>query len=390
MKTRLIVFISLLLVLSLTACGEVRVVAERVVTATVVADAGLPATETATPLPTIAPTEPAPSVVAVASQITLQGVLTPTQTLPPVAERPAATATPTPMLSVPTVTVLGQAVNVRTGPGVAYPVVAGLRAGATAAVSGRTADMSWLQVVADGRTGWLARYLVAADDAMLVALPIVQVPPPPTAVPPTALPPMATRTHPTATATAPTPPPSITPAPTVTPAIVCDVVPVRGFGVVWANHPELHPILGCPNGQTVERGTPGAIQTFERGTIIWLADDGGYQPADPYFILFDDGTWAYFPEMGGATEVTETPPPGLFKPEGRFARVWLDGTGARVRERLGWATAPARESNASVQGFWNGRMIWLEATDWIYIPVERWSEAGRQRIWFSFEDTFGD
>ena len=37
--------------------------------------------------------------------------------------------------------------------------------------------------------------------------------------------------------------------------------------------------------------------------------------------------------------VVRQPPKGLVEPVRGFGKVWREGTGARVRERLGWATA---------------------------------------------------
>jgi uncharacterized protein YraI len=302
------------------------------------------------------PSERSLSTVGVASQIALQRALTP----PGEAQRSVAAQT--------TATARAKsAANVRGGPGTSYAVITTLRARAEVPATGRNANGSWVQVQVNGRVGWVASSLVTVRGG---SLPVVSgtVPPPPV----------------TATPMPPTP----YPAPTATPLPTCDFVPVRGFGVVWAEHREVQGLLGCPQGPQLERGTEGAIQTFQHGTVIWLADDGGFQPADPYFILFNDGSWTYFPDMGAPAEVRETPPPGLYAPTGRFARLWLDGTGAKMRERLGWATAPAQDTPASVQAFWTGRMIWLKATDRVYITSDRWNDQGRQRIWLSFEDKF--
>jgi hypothetical protein len=72
----------------------------------------------------------------------------------------AATATPTPPPptstgSITTDRVEGRvtayALNVRTGPGTAYPIIGGLRLGDTVEVMGKNAAGTWLQIAYNGR-----------------------------------------------------------------------------------------------------------------------------------------------------------------------------------------------------------------------------------------------
>ncbi|MGC8880307.1 MAG: SH3 domain-containing protein, partial [Anaerolineae bacterium] len=77
--------------------------------------------------------------------------------------------------------------NVRSGPGIAYPILGALRAGHSAEISGISADGSWLQVAyarAASGSGWVARrYVVVSGD--LGSVPVVPAPPLPTPSPPT-------------------------------------------------------------------------------------------------------------------------------------------------------------------------------------------------------------
>ena len=60
------------------------------------------------------------------------------------------------------------------------------------------------------------------------------------------------------------------------------------------------------------------------------------------YVFFDDGTFQQFDDTwhdGDPPNGNMSPPPGLFEPQRGFGKVWREGTGARVRERLGWATA---------------------------------------------------
>lgn len=58
----------------------------------------------------------------------------------------------------------GAALNVRSGPGLGFPVIAGLENGATIEATGRSADNGWLKVtLADGDVGWVARDFVTLN-----------------------------------------------------------------------------------------------------------------------------------------------------------------------------------------------------------------------------------
>lgn len=342
--------LALLAAVLLAGCGEMGVEAQPPTAA--------PATATMTPSATVvSPARVATDTTLVLTRSTTTVAAPALPPLPPQFWRGGE----------PTAVVLAQSLNVRTGPGAAYPVVAVLEQGTAVQTLAISSDRSWVQVALERGTGWVSAQYVRLEQAATLAV-VTDIPPPP----PSPTPPPAPTAHPT---------------PAALPAPVCDTVPLRGFGVVWAEHPEIQPLLGCPNYQQTERGTQAAAQPFEYGLMIWVGDDGAYQPTDPTFVLFDAGDWAFFPEIGTAT-IEETPPPGLYPPEDVFARVWRDGTGAQVRQRLGWATAPLTRGPGAIQAFWNGRMIWFGPTDTIYVLIERWTESGRQRFWYRFEDTF--
>jgi PKD repeat protein len=118
---------------------------------------------------------------------------TPTQEIPP----PTATPQPGPATAT-AVTDL----NIRSGHGIAYPVLGVLRAGQSAQITGVSADGGWWQIqfsgAADGR-GWVSAHYVTSQNSDDV--PVVQVPPLP------------------ATAT---PMPTPTPTPTSTPVAIHD------------------------------------------------------------------------------------------------------------------------------------------------------------------------
>ncbi len=127
-------------------------------------------TETATPVITATPAH-APTT---------------TQTGVPVATATPATPTPTPNPVVSLNPDTSQQINVRSGPGTDYPVIASFKAGAIAVVVGRNADQSWWEVKPEGATspGWVnARLVKLAGNADAVPVEKVAPPPPPTSTP---------------------------------------------------------------------------------------------------------------------------------------------------------------------------------------------------------------
>jgi uncharacterized protein YgiM (DUF1202 family) len=141
---------------------------------------------TRTPAPTFTPA-PAPTATAIVmiptplSTATAAPTVTPSPTVPP--------ATPTPVPPTPTPTpvrpqlVAANTVNVRSGPGTNYPVVASLPPNLTVPITGRNNEASWWQISnADGATGWVANSVVQASHIANVPV-VVAPPPPPTSTP---------------------------------------------------------------------------------------------------------------------------------------------------------------------------------------------------------------
>ncbi|MDX2138396.1 MAG: SH3 domain-containing protein [Chloroflexota bacterium] len=66
-------------------------------------------------------------------------------------------------------------VNVRSGPGVTFPVIGQLQAGDVVTITGRSnAESDWLQIDFEGQTGWVAYFVVSVDLAEVTTLPIVE------------------------------------------------------------------------------------------------------------------------------------------------------------------------------------------------------------------------
>ena len=79
---------------------------------------------------------------------------------------PAATATP----DAASVKVNADIINVRSGPGTAYPVIGRLDGGATQKIVGKSEDGKWWQIATKEGTGWVAGELVTADGPMRASL----------------------------------------------------------------------------------------------------------------------------------------------------------------------------------------------------------------------------
>jgi hypothetical protein len=116
-----------------------------------------------TPVPTktLRPTFTYTPAVPTAVPPTATPEIPPTATPEPASPMPEApTSTPTPEKAAFTVT--GTTVNVRGGPGTAYPRVGQLRAGQTFEITGKNATGDWWQFDLNGQPAWVVGNLVSA------------------------------------------------------------------------------------------------------------------------------------------------------------------------------------------------------------------------------------
>ena len=141
------------------------------------------------------------------------------------AAKALATATPTttPLPPTPAAVVATEALNVRAGPGVNFPVIGVLRRGDAVAVLGRTPKGDWLRVccLAGGESGWLSASLVetslpATAIPIATGIPNTPTPTPTSTTTPTPLP-IATSVPPTSEPLPPPPANTPTRVPTDTP-----------------------------------------------------------------------------------------------------------------------------------------------------------------------------
>lgn len=156
------------------------------------------------------------------------------------------------------------------------------------------------------------------------------------------------------------------------PSPQCANVPVRGFGAVWAGNRNVSRSLGCALTYapfSEEAVIQTAYQPFQHGAMLWVQRQT-YTQEKLIYVFFDDGTFQQFTDTwaeGQPVSGSDTPPAGLYQPVRGFGKVWREGTGARVRERLGWATAPEQGATGAYQRFDNGEMYYSAANNKVWV-----------------------
>lgn len=139
---------------------------------------------TLTPSPTAGQGNTQPAAPAQPAEApTVEPTATPA---PPTAE-PATQEPPTPE-PVAAFSVNSASVNVRSGPGTAFPVIGRLNRGQSFPITGKNEDGSWWQFAYNGKTGWVIGSNVSTTSTAAVEI-AANIPRPPTAAPqPTARP----------------------------------------------------------------------------------------------------------------------------------------------------------------------------------------------------------
>jgi hypothetical protein len=157
----------------------------------------------------------------------------------------------------------------------------------------------------------------------------------------------------------------------------CPQLPAGGFGALFLGTPSLVTQVGCPVGTATNASS--ALQSFERGSMIWLNG--------PIYVLFSDGRYGQYtdtfvagvdPERGG-----ENPLAGLIEPVRGFGKVWR--TTPDVRNNLGWGTTPENGGSATLQRFDFGWMINLSQRGDILVLSENGSGGG---TWTAYPGNF--
>ena len=240
-------------------------------------------TATATMTPNAAATEAFLATrVAIAIAATQTAMATDTFT-----PRPTATATPiptrTPTPTEPRCSVISASLNLRSGPGVNYPVIGSLISGAELAPRSRNQAATWVEirVLANGQNGWVsagAEYVRCT--VAIAALPLGIIPPPPVApATNTPIPAPPTSTSIPVQPTNPPPTPAPTPANPATIVFYADqtILPGGGCTVLhWhvENVQELYIDGNETTGHIDQPVCPVATQTF---TLRILHRDGHWE-----------------------------------------------------------------------------------------------------------------
>lgn len=168
-------------------------------------------------------------------------------------------------------------------------------------------------------------------------------------------------------------------------------MPVRGFGLVWQDHPEAQGLVGCPTGAEAAIGV--VSEPFEHGWMVQLSSPvPGQTAARTVYVLFgDDATVAQVPDTWAATDpipTGQTPPAGLVAPVRDFGKVWRDGTDLKIRQRLGWAEEPEKGAVGAWQPYQQGLMIWTPEPKQIFVVGQQGPTGGGPNAWRLYPDLF--
>jgi hypothetical protein len=161
----------------------------------------------------------------------------------------------------------------------------------------------------------------------------------------------------------------------------CGIQPGGGFATVFTNDAAIQQQLGCP--VTYHFSAASASQIFERGVMIWL--DG--LPNGIIVLTMDGRSQRYEDTYDASVDPVsggETPPAGLQEPVRGFGKVWR--TFPDVRNGLGWALTAETATQANVQSFQRGRMVFLPTRGDILVFTE--SSGALNGTWISVPGTF--
>jgi len=134
----------------------------------------------------------------------------------------------------------------------------------------------------------------------------------------------------------------------------CTILPSGGFAIALQADSGLNSQLGCASN--VVTTYPSAVQTFERGMMVWMNENGGM-----IYVFNNNGTFQRYPDTFVAGQDPdnggEIPPSGLLEPVRGFGKVWRTMSG--VRDGVGWGVSAEAGDTATIQDFTNGRLIYL-------------------------------
>jgi hypothetical protein len=150
------------------------------------------------------------------------------------------------------------------------------------------------------------------------------------------------------TAARPTPTPKAQALPTRT---TCDLKPADSFAPALQDG-QVARRLGCPSAEAAI--TRAAFQPFERGLMLWLADERAI------LVLSANGVWLRYldtwDESQPDQDPTLLPPQGLMQPVRGFGKVWREQLGG-PEAAVGWALAGEQGYDMLAQPFAGGRIL---------------------------------
>jgi uncharacterized protein YraI len=275
---------------------------------------------------TEAATRPAPSAPPASPAVTPTVAPYPSK----VAATPTATPTRPPTEAPSVVRAADGPVNVRSGPGTAYPLVGEARPGETYQIIGRNSEASWWQICCmDGKAAWIAAEVVQAS-GVSASIPIIAAPPPPTLTPQR--------------------------------PVACAATASSTFARAWDRNR-----MGCPRGP--EQSIWSAYESFERGWMLWRQDNDGH------YALFNGGGYAaYWYPPADPPDFACRDAQALGRPRRGFSRVWCENP--TVRQRIGNAQNDETGENRPLQEFENGFMVFVKERGAIAVVYSdgTWSE----------------
>jgi hypothetical protein len=128
-------------------------------------------------------------------------------------------------------------------------------------------------------------------------------------------------------------------------------MPVRGFGLLWHSNVAVAQEVGCPLAQ--ETGVSVRVQRYQGGVMIWLDTlNPGIDQAPWVITLIGDSAVRYrVPADGPAWDDASSVPSGAFK--------WVWDNVYSVQQSIGAALEPWYATDAAIQRFDHGTMLWL-------------------------------
>jgi len=127
---------------------------------------------------------------------------------------------------------------------------------------------------------------------------------------------------------------------------------VRGFGLLWNSNATVKKAMGCPAGAEV--GVAARVQPYQHGVMIWLDTLSAGVDQSPWVVTLIDGTATRYRVPVEVPEWND----GATVPSGAFQ--WVLENVYTGQQNLGFALGPLSVTDAAIQRFDTGTMVWLK------------------------------